>query len=145
MTHYGLYKIFRSLVEASPTLETFQSGPGEFFPVNPADSLYPILYLEQEQAFNRLNALKRRSVAFWVLDRTFSETEDMMAAAAQCLSKCEQMGEQLIAALASQYPDALPDPQVYNGVAVPITGSDRAMGYRFEVVLDFATEIDTCN
>lgn len=147
MTHYGLFKLFRDLVEASPTLNTFQAGPGEYFPTNAEDALYPILYLEQEQAFNALNALDRRSVAFWVLDRTFSEAENPAALAdlaAQCLSKCEQMGRHFIAQIGAAHRDALPEPLVYGGVAVPITGSDRAYGYRFEIALDFTYEFDTC-
>lgn len=148
MTHYNLYKLFRELAAANVAIKTFQSGPGEYFPTNPSDDLFPILYLEQEQTFGANNALDRRGVAFWILDRTFAEAatpaelEDLQN---QCLSKCEQTGRLFIQQIGQQFPDSLPNPLVYNGVAVPITGADRAFGYRFEISLDFTTETNFCD
>lgn len=144
-THYEVFKLFKGIAaDMSETVNTFLCGPGEFFNVNPRDKTFPCIYMEEEQLGSPSNARDRRTVAFWVLDRTFTDAADMDDEAAKCLSKCEQIGRMFLAKLAHLEPNAIPEPFDYSTAAVPIGGADRCYGYRFEIVLDFSYELNTC-
>jgi hypothetical protein len=143
-TYKEIFTLFKGLAGGNQALHSFQFGPGDFFPVNPNDESYPMMFLEQEQYGTAINALDRYTVAFWILDRTFAEAADPQDDAARCLSKCQQIGRSVLARLQHEYPDAVPEPFEYTTAAVPQIGSDRVYGFRFEVALDFVYELDTC-
>jgi hypothetical protein len=152
MTLRELYDILQQTAQNHQSINQF--GWGTVDGINQNSNIdYPLFWVEEPTSFNQNNGQITYSVAFYILDRNYSQNTSDYIDSSQpytnpidVISKCQQIGETFLMQLDKTYPEFLvEDGTLFNCVTLENTSfSDSVVGVRFEIEINAIGDWRNC-